>query len=107
MIRLLRRQRRSCSGRRMWLSWEPRRTAAVRAQVARTVLEVGADAGDRVASGAVLARIEAQGIRSQATGAQAGVAAAEANLALARRQLESARMLFEAGAMSEIDFQQA
>jgi RND family efflux transporter MFP subunit len=42
-----------------------------------------------------------------AASARAGVAAARAQLALADRQRESARQLYEAGAMSQIEFQQA
>lgn len=88
-------------------SLNPYRSAEVRAQVPGTVTGIRVDAGDRVGNGQVLATIEAQGIRSQAAGAQSAVAAAQANLALARRQLESARTLYQAGAMSEIDFRAA
>jgi membrane fusion protein (multidrug efflux system) len=88
-------------------SLDPYRRVAVRAQVPGVVTHVRVEEGDAVRAGQTLARIEAQGIRSQATGARAGVAAAEANLALAQRQLESARTLYEAGAMSEIDFRGA
>lgn len=79
---------------------QPYRIAEVRAQVPGTITDIGAEAGDAVRDGEILARIQAQGIVSQAAGA-------EANLALARRQLESARTLYEAGAMSEIDFRTA
>jgi RND family efflux transporter MFP subunit len=88
-------------------SLNPYRVVDVRAQVPGTVTGLRVDRGQAVSQGAVMASLSAQGIRSQASGAQAGVAAAEANLALARRQLESARTLYEAGAMSEIDYRAA
>jgi RND family efflux transporter MFP subunit len=88
-------------------SLQPYRVVNVFAQVPGTVSGLRFDRGDRVAQGAVLASIQAEGIRSQATGAQAAVAAAEAGLALAARQLESARTLHEAGAMSELDLRGA
>src|SRR5690606_28311496 len=87
-------------------SLEPWQRVEVRAQVPGVVLDLRVDRGDAVRAGQVLARIEAEGIRGQAEGARAAVAAAEANLALARRQYESARMLHEAGAMSDIEFEQ-
>lgn len=88
-------------------SLDPAQTADVRAQVPGTVVGLRVDRGQPVARGQVMAAIDAQGIRSQAAGAQAGVAAAQAGLALARRQLESARTLYQAGAMSEIEFRGA
>ncbi|HEX2187311.1 MAG TPA: efflux RND transporter periplasmic adaptor subunit, partial [Longimicrobiaceae bacterium] len=88
-------------------SLEPYRRVEVKAQVPGVVAALSADRGDAVRQGQTLARIEAEGIRSQAAGARSGVAAAEAGLALARRQLESARTLYEQGALSEIDFRGA
>lgn len=79
----------------------------VKAQVPGVVSQLSGERGQSVNAGAVLARIEAQGITSSAAGARSGAAAAEAGLALAQRQLESARTLYEAGAMSEIDFRSA
>jgi RND family efflux transporter MFP subunit len=86
---------------------EPYRRVDVKSQVAGTLARLGADRGDAVALGSVLAVIDAEGILSQAASAQAGVAAARAALALAVRQLESARTLYEAGALSEIEYEQA
>ncbi|MQA88761.1 MAG: efflux RND transporter periplasmic adaptor subunit [Gemmatimonas sp.] len=86
---------------------QPYQMVEVKAQVAGVVTGVAAEEGQAVDAGAALARIEAEGIVSQAAGARSGVAAAQANLALARRQHESARTLFEAGAMSEIEFRTA
>lgn len=88
-------------------SLEPYRRVEVKAQVPGVVSGIAAERGDAVRQGQVLARIEAEGIRSQAAGAASGVAGAQAQLAFARRQLESARTLYEQGAMSEIDFRGA
>jgi len=86
---------------RPWLEVE------LRAQVPGVVEDLRVDRGDRVTEGQALARVEAEGIRGQAESARAAVAAAEANLALAARQLESAKRLHGAGAMSDIQLQQA
>lgn len=84
-------------------SLEPYRVAEVKAQVPGVVAGLAVDRGSTVAEGAVLARIEAEGIRSQAAGAASGVAAAQAQLSVARRNLESARTLHGAGAMSDLE----
>lgn len=88
-------------------SLQPARVVNIFAQVPGTVSGIHFDRGERVAQGAVLATIEAEGIIGQASGAEAAVAAAEAGLALAKRQLESAKTLHEAGAMSELDLRGA
>lgn len=88
-------------------SLRPYKEVEIRAQVPGLVTGLRVDHGDAVREGATLAVIEADGIRGQAAGAQAAVAAAESNLAVARRQAESASMLYEAGAMSEIEFRGA
>ncbi|MGH7505473.1 MAG: efflux RND transporter periplasmic adaptor subunit, partial [Longimicrobiales bacterium] len=85
----------------------PYRIVEVRAQVPGVLTDLRVDRGSAVREGEVLARIQAEGIRSQAASAQAAVASARANLALARRQLESADKLHAAGAMSDIEHQQA
>ena len=88
-------------------SLDPAEMAQVRAQIAGTVTGVRVDRGSRVGRGAVLAVIEAQGIRSQAAGAEAQVTAAQAQVALARQQVEASKRLFEAGAISEIAYRTA
>jgi len=85
----------------------PYREVEVRAQVPGVLLGLRVDRGDAVAAGQPIVRIEAEGVRGQATSARAGVAAAEAQVALARRQLESARKLHEAGALSDIELEEA
>ncbi len=82
----------------------PDNSASVKAQAPGTISGLRVKEGERVRAGQVLAVVQAAGIQSQAAGAQAGVASAEAGLALARRQMESARTLYQAGAMSELDY---
>ena len=88
-------------------SLNPYRIVDVRAQVPGVLTSLTVDRGSVVQQGQAVARIEAEGIRGQAAGARAAVAAARAQLALANRQMESARKLHAAGAMSDIEFQQA
>jgi membrane fusion protein, multidrug efflux system len=88
-------------------SLNPYLQVEVKAQVPGVVSRIAADRGDDVREGAPLARIEAEGITSQASSAQSAVAASEANVALARRQLASSLRLYEAGALSEIDYRTA
>jgi RND family efflux transporter MFP subunit len=88
-------------------SLEPYQVVNLTAQVPGTVQRIRVDRGTAVSEGEVLAVIRAEGIRGQAEGARAAVAAAESQVALARQQLESARKLYEAGAMSEIQFESA
>src|SRR5690625_756262 len=77
-------------------SLDPYRVVNVFAQVPGTINGLNFDRGDHVSRGAILASIEAEGIRGYASGAEAAVAAAQAGLAPAERQLESAQILFEA-----------
>lgn len=86
---------------------EPYLRVEVRAQVPGVVTRLTVDRGDAVRRGQSLARIEAEGIRGQAASARAGVAAARAQQALALKQLESSRRMYDAGAMSEIEYEQA
>lgn len=88
-------------------SLEPYRVADVKAQVPGVVTGLAVDRGSTVGEGAVLARIAAEGIRSQAAGAASAVAAADAQLSVARRNLESARTLHGAGAMSDLELRGA
>ena len=86
---------------------DPSDVVALTAQVAGTVTRVNVDRGSRVSRGAVLAVIEAQGVRSQAAGADAQVAAARAQLAIAQQRLDASKKLFEAGAISSIEYKTA
>jgi RND family efflux transporter MFP subunit len=88
-------------------SLEPADRALVTAQVGGTLGSITVDRGSRVSRGQRIATIQAAGVRSQAAGARAGVAAAEAQLAVARTQRDAQRRLFEAGASSRIDYENA
>jgi RND family efflux transporter MFP subunit len=86
---------------------DPAVVVAMKAQIAGTVDGVRVDRGSHVQRGQVLAVIEAQGIRSTAAGAQAQVAAARAQLSLAQQRLAANKMLFDAGAISAIEYKTA
>jgi RND family efflux transporter MFP subunit len=86
---------------------DPADIVEVKSQIAGTVTGVRVDRGTPVNRGDVLAVIEAQGIRSQAAGAEAQVAAARAQLSIAQQRLEASKKLFEAGAISSIEYKTA
>jgi membrane fusion protein (multidrug efflux system) len=79
---------------------DPADIVHVRAQVPGVVQNVRVDRGSSVRAGAVMAVIEAAGVRTQA-------AAARAQEAVARQRLEASKRLFEAGAISNIEYQTA
>lgn len=85
----------------------PYHVADVRAQAPGTLVNLRVDRGSKVDVGEVMAVIQAEGIRSQAAGAKAAVAAAQAGLAVGTKNYESAKKLAAAGALSDIDLQQA
>lgn len=86
---------------------EPERRVLVTAQAAGVLGSLNVDRGSRVGAGQRIGAIQAEGVRSQAAGARAGVDAAEAQLDVARIQRDAARRLFEAGAMSRVDYENA
>lgn len=86
---------------------DPADVVALKAQVPGTVTGVRVDRGSQVARGQTLAVIEAQGIRSQAAGAEAQVAAARAQLSVAQQRLEASKKLYDAGAISAIEYKTA
>ena len=86
---------------------DPAEIVQLKAQIPGTVAGVRVDRGSHVVRGQVLAVIEAQGIRSQAAGAQAQVAAARAQLAVAQQRLAASKRLFDAGAISAIEYRTA
>lgn len=79
---------------------DPADVVQVRAQIPGTVQGVRVDRGTAVRRGAVLAVIEAAGVRSQA-------AAARAQESIARQRLDASKRLYEAGAISAIEYQSA
>jgi RND family efflux transporter MFP subunit len=86
---------------------DPAEVVELKAQIPGTVTGVRVDRGSHVARGQVLAVIEAQGIRSQAAGARAQVAAARAQLSVAQQRLAASKRLFDAGAISSIEYRTA
>jgi RND family efflux transporter MFP subunit len=88
-------------------SLEPEQSATVRAEVGGTVLKTYAEAGDRVARGQVLARIEDVALRDAALSARSAVRSAQASLELAQRNLERTERLSQAGAVADRDLESA
>ena len=88
-------------------SLEPAERATITAQVAGTLGPMTVDRGSSVRRGQRLTTIQAAGVRSQAAGARANVAAAEAQLAVARTQRDGQQRLYEAGAISRVQYENA
>ena len=88
-------------------SLEPAEQATITAQVAGTLGPITVDRGSQVRRGQRLTTIRAAGVRSQAAGARASVAAAEAQLAMARTQRDAQQRLYEAGAVSRVQYENA
>jgi RND family efflux transporter MFP subunit len=81
--------------------------AELRAQVAGTVIGVFVEPGQKVARGALLARIEASAIGDAYASAQSSVRTSEASLTMAQRNYERAQRLNQAGAIAERDVETA
>lgn len=88
-------------------SLDPAEIVSLKAQVPGTVAGVRVDRGSHVTRGQVLAMIEAQGIRGQAAGARAQVVAARAQSSVAQQRLAASKRLFDAGAISSIEYRTA
>lgn len=86
---------------------QPSRLATMRAQIAGAVLMAGAEQGQRVGRGTLLVRLDDRSIRDIVAGAQAGVDNAQSNLALAKRELKRLEELYEVGAISQRDVDNA
>ena len=86
---------------------EPLQSASVRAEVAGVVLKSYVEAGDRVKSGAVLARIDDVALQDAFLSARSGVRSAEASLDLARRDQERSERLAQAGAVADRDLERS
>ena len=83
------------------------REATVRAEVPAAVMETYAEAGQRVAAGAVLGRLDDTGIRDHALSARAAVSTAQNAYDIAKRELERAEALEKAGAIATRDLERA
>jgi membrane fusion protein, multidrug efflux system len=86
---------------------EPEREAAIRSQVAGSVLQTYADQGQAVNAGAVLARIDASGIRDAYTSARAAQVSARNAADVAAHDLARNEKLLAAGAIAERDIEQS
>jgi RND family efflux transporter MFP subunit len=86
---------------------EPARSATVSARVGGTVRAIGPELGERVAAGALLARIDPGPLGAAAASAKAGVTSAQRARDVAQRELERARALVEAGAVPRREVEQA
>jgi membrane fusion protein, multidrug efflux system len=81
------------------------RSASVRAEVAGSVIRVFVEAGQRVAAGAPLARIDATTANAAELSARTGVTATEASAAQAKKELDRAERLNAAGAIADRDLE--
>jgi RND family efflux transporter MFP subunit len=83
------------------------REAQVRAETSGPVREIRAEAGQRVASGAVLAKLDDTALHDAFLSARAAQRSAEVTLDDARRDLERDNRLHQAGAVSERDLERS
>lgn len=77
------------------------REATVRAEVAGPVLRTVAEAGQRVAAGQLLARLDAAALNESALSARSAVRSAELASQTAERNLERSQTLYQAGAVAQ------
>ena len=83
------------------------RSASVRSEVSGSVIQVYVEAGQRVAAGASLARIDATTATAAELSARTGVTASEASAAQAKKELDRAERLNAAGAIADRDLENA
>jgi RND family efflux transporter MFP subunit len=83
------------------------RSATMRAEVGGAIVALNVDAGQSVARGAVLARIDDAGLRDAYESAKAAVTTSEMNAQLARKNADRAQALTAAGATAERDLEVA
>ena len=86
---------------------EAERSATIRAEVNGAIMETYAEAGQRVAAGALLARLDDSAIRDQALSTRAAVATAQNAYDIAKRELDRSEALLKAGAIAERDMERA
>ena len=85
----------------------PERSAEIRAEVGGSVLATYVEAGQRVAKGARLAKIDDAGIQDSYLSARSGVTSAQSSADLAKREEARAVSLAEAGAIADRDVEGA
>jgi len=86
---------------------QPEEQANVRAEVGGAVLSTSAEQGQRVAKGAVLARIDDSALRESELSARAAVTTAQNSAEIAKRQADRNDALLKAGAVAERDVELA
>ena len=85
----------------------PEQSAGIRAEVGGSVMATYVEAGQRVAKGTRLAKIDDTGIQDSYLSARSGVTAAQSSADLAKREEERAATLVAAGAIAERDVEAA
>ena len=85
----------------------PEQSASIRAEVGGSVLATYVEAGQRVAKGTRLARIDDAGIQDSYLSARSGVTSAQSAADIAKREEARATTLLEAGAIAERDVEGA
>jgi RND family efflux transporter MFP subunit len=88
-------------------SLAPAREAALRSELAGSVLATSAETGQAVRRGQVLARLEAAALQDERRSALSGVRTAQNALSLAQRNQERAAELVEAGAVAQVQLDEA
>lgn len=83
------------------------RQATVRAELTSTITQINAEAGQKVASGTVLGRLDDAGIRDAFASSRAMVQSADAGARIAARELDRANRLESAGAVATRDVETA
>ena len=83
------------------------KSASVRSEVSGSVIQVFVEPGQRVASGAPLARIDATTASAVALSARTGVTAQEAQVAQVKKELDRSERLNAAGAIADRDLENA
>jgi RND family efflux transporter MFP subunit len=95
------------TGPRIAGTLEPRLMARVRAEVTGTIEKLGADLGDHVKAGAVLAVISGPALRQSAASAQAQLQAVQRSADVARLAYQRAQTLNQQGASSKAELEGA
>src|SRR5688500_10331071 len=85
----------------------PEQSAGIRAEVGGSVMSTYVEAGQRVAKGTRLAKIDDTGIQDSYLSARSGVTSAQSSADLAKREEARATSLLEAGAIAERDVEGA
>jgi RND family efflux transporter MFP subunit len=86
---------------------QPVKSASIRAEIAASIIALNYEQGDRVAAGAVLARLDDTAVRDAWLSARSGLTAAQSSADIAQRELQRAERLVAAGAIADRDVEAA